>query len=141
MNPRDLEELWRDQFDWIYREYNYAVFPLCLHPDVSGRPQVLMMLERLIEHMQRHPGVTFDKYEDVAGTSGSAIRSSPTAAIPSTGRLPNLPHRMRGQHVLFRRSRPHWSDRCGTYRQQTYDGSGTIAWRCSPNYCAAVRSV
>lgn len=66
VNPRDIEELWRDQFDWVYREYDYAVFPICLHPDVSGRPQVLMMLERLIEHMQRHPGVAFRKYEDVA---------------------------------------------------------------------------
>ena len=26
VNPRDIEELWRDQFDWVYREYDYAVF-------------------------------------------------------------------------------------------------------------------
>src|SRR5204863_306136 len=24
VNPRDLEDIWRDQFDWIYREYDYA---------------------------------------------------------------------------------------------------------------------
>jgi peptidoglycan/xylan/chitin deacetylase (PgdA/CDA1 family) len=66
VNPRDIEQLWRDQFDWVYREYDYAVYPICIHPDVSGRPQVLMMLERLIEHLQRHPGVSFDTYENVA---------------------------------------------------------------------------
>ena len=27
VNPRDIEQMWRDQFDWVYREYDYAVFP------------------------------------------------------------------------------------------------------------------
>jgi len=66
VNPRDIEEMWRDQFDWVYREYDYAIFPICIHPDVSGRPQVLSMLERLFEYIQRHPGVEFDTYENVA---------------------------------------------------------------------------
>ena len=51
VNPRDIEELWRDQFDWVYREMDYAVFPIAIHPDVAGRPQVLLMLERLFRHM------------------------------------------------------------------------------------------
>lgn len=38
VNPRQLEEMWRDQFDWVYREYDYAVFEMTIHPDVSGRP-------------------------------------------------------------------------------------------------------
>jgi len=66
VNPRDIEELWRDQFDWVYREYDYAIFPITIHPDVSGRPQVLSMLERLFEYIQRHPGVEFDTFENVA---------------------------------------------------------------------------
>lgn len=66
VNPHDVEQLWRDQFDWVYREYEYAIFPITIHPDVSGRPQVLLMLERLFDHIQRHPGVTFEKFEDVA---------------------------------------------------------------------------
>lgn len=66
VNPRDIEQLWRDQFDWVYREYDYAIFPMCLHPDVSGRPQVLLMLERLIEHILRHPGVTIEPFEQTA---------------------------------------------------------------------------
>jgi peptidoglycan/xylan/chitin deacetylase (PgdA/CDA1 family) len=65
-NPRDIEELWRDQFDWAYREYDYATFPICLHPDVSGRPQVLLMLERLIQYMLGHPGVSIDTCEALA---------------------------------------------------------------------------
>jgi peptidoglycan/xylan/chitin deacetylase (PgdA/CDA1 family) len=66
VNPRDIEQLWRDQFDWVYRELDFAVFPLTIHPDVSGRPQVLLMLERLIEHINRHAGVRWVTMEEVA---------------------------------------------------------------------------
>ncbi|RZK71641.1 MAG: polysaccharide deacetylase [Rhodococcus sp. (in: high G+C Gram-positive bacteria)] len=63
VSPRHLEEMWRDQFDWVYREMDYAIFPVTIHPDVSGRPQSLLMLERLIEYINQHDGVewvTFD---------------------------------------------------------------------------------
>jgi len=66
VNPRHLEELWRDQFDWVYRENEYAVFPISIHPDVSGRPQVLLMLERLIKYFKSHSGVTFATMNDIA---------------------------------------------------------------------------
>lgn len=66
VNPRDIEELWRDQFDWVYREMDYAVYPMTLHPDVSGRPQVLLMLERLFDHFASHPGVEFAFMKDIA---------------------------------------------------------------------------
>jgi peptidoglycan-N-acetylglucosamine deacetylase len=66
VNPRHLEESWRDQFDWVYREYDYAVFTMTVHPDVSGRPQVLLMLERLIEHIMKHEGTKFVTFDAVA---------------------------------------------------------------------------
>lgn len=66
VNPRDIEELWRDQFDWMYREMDEAVYSLCLHPDVAGRPQVLLLLERLFSYFLQHPGVRFATLEAVA---------------------------------------------------------------------------
>lgn len=66
VNPRDIEQMWRDQFDWVYREYDYAVFPLTIHPDVSGKPHVLAMHERLYNHMKDHPGVKFVACEEIA---------------------------------------------------------------------------
>lgn len=66
VNPRELEQIWRDQFDWVYREMDYAVFPLTIHPDVSGRPQVLLMLERLIAYISTHEGVSWVPMEEVA---------------------------------------------------------------------------
>ena len=66
VNPRDIEQMWRDQFDYIYREYDEAVFPITIHPDVSGRPQVLLMLERLAAYLMSHPGVRFCKFDEIA---------------------------------------------------------------------------
>lgn len=66
VNPRDIEQLWRDQFDWIYREHDYAVFTMTIHPDVSGRPQTLLMHERLIEHISAHDGVRWMTFNDIA---------------------------------------------------------------------------
>ena len=66
VNPRDIEQLWRDQFDWVYREYDYAVFAMTIHPDVSGRPQVLLMHERLIEYFKSHAGVSWCTLGEIA---------------------------------------------------------------------------
>lgn len=66
VNPRDLEQMWRDQFDWVYRELDYAVFTMTIHPDVSGRPQVLLMQERLIEYISGHSGVRWARFEEIA---------------------------------------------------------------------------
>src|SRR3954470_17227262 len=32
VNPRHLEEMWRDQFDWVHREMDYAAFTMTIHP-------------------------------------------------------------------------------------------------------------
>ena len=66
VNPRDIEDLWRDQFDWVYREYDYAAFTFTIHPDVSGRPQVLLMLERIYEYVASHAGVRFCTFDEIA---------------------------------------------------------------------------
>lgn len=66
VSPRDIEQMWRDQFDWVYREMDYAAFTMTIHPDVSGRPQVLLALERLIEHINGHDGVQWCTFDEIA---------------------------------------------------------------------------
>ena len=66
VNPRDIEQMWRDQFDWVYREMDYAAFTMTIHPDVSGRPQVLLALERLIDHINGHAGVQWCTFNEIA---------------------------------------------------------------------------
>ena len=102
VNPRDIGQMWRDQFDWVYREYDYAVFPITIYPDVSGRPHVLMMLERLYHHMIGHPGVRFVTMNEMATISPGALRGKAEQgrgeecarcagflAMPSTGPPPS----------------------------------------------------
>ncbi len=66
VNPHDIEQMWRDRFDWVYREHDYAVFPITIRPDVSGRPPALMMLELLYSYLIRHPGVKFVTMNEIA---------------------------------------------------------------------------
>jgi peptidoglycan/xylan/chitin deacetylase (PgdA/CDA1 family) len=103
VNPRQLEELWRDQFDWVYREYDYAVFNMTIHPDVSGRPQVLLMHERLIEHINNHDGVRWVTFEEIAGDFAqrsprqgstrppSSVSRQPTQTGDAVGTDPEAP--------------------------------------------------
>ncbi|RKT55690.1 polysaccharide deacetylase family protein [Saccharothrix australiensis] len=66
VSPRELEQMWRDQFDWVYRESEYAVFTMTVHPDVSGRPQNLLMHERLIDYISGHEGVRWVQFDQIA---------------------------------------------------------------------------
>jgi peptidoglycan/xylan/chitin deacetylase (PgdA/CDA1 family) len=81
VNPRHLEEMWMDAFDWVYDEYDYAVFTMTIHPDVSGRPQVLKMHERIIEHINGHEGVRWATFDEIADDfAARSPRAAPTAA-------------------------------------------------------------
>ncbi len=66
VSPRDIGQMWIDQFDWVYREMDYAIFPMTIHPDVSARPQVLLMHERIIEHINKNEGVKWVNLNDMA---------------------------------------------------------------------------
>ncbi|KJA19609.1 hypothetical protein HYPSUDRAFT_89342 [Hypholoma sublateritium FD-334 SS-4] len=57
VNSRDVEQLWKDTFTYCYREEEEFIFPITIHPDVSGRPHVLLMLERFIEWVNTHDNI------------------------------------------------------------------------------------
>jgi peptidoglycan/xylan/chitin deacetylase (PgdA/CDA1 family) len=82
---RDVEDIWKDHFDYFYREYGQSIagvmgiifqltntvldefiFPMTIHPDVSGRPHVLLMHERIIEHINKHEGVEWVTMAEVS---------------------------------------------------------------------------
>ncbi|KAF2626724.1 polysaccharide deacetylase family protein [Macroventuria anomochaeta] len=66
VNARDTEDLWRDHFDYFYREHDEFIFPITIHPDASGRPHLLLTHERLVEHFMKHEGVEFVTMEEIA---------------------------------------------------------------------------
>jgi peptidoglycan/xylan/chitin deacetylase (PgdA/CDA1 family) len=66
VSPDTVFALWKDQFDYLYREYDTGVFPLTIHPDVSGRPQCILMHERFIQYIKGHPGTVFCTMQEIA---------------------------------------------------------------------------
>ena len=112
VNPKDVEDLWRDHFDYFYREHDDFCFPVTLHPDVSGHPHVIFMLERyakiishtlclglydfrstlmsygltferLIEYISSKPGVKWVKMEDICDDFKSKFKPLEGALLPA----------------------------------------------------------
>lgn len=59
INPKDVFEQWADQFKFYYREYEQFVFPISIHPQVSGRSNIILMHERMVDFLKAHQGVEF----------------------------------------------------------------------------------
>lgn len=55
ISPRDVEQIWTDEFDAAYNEN--GLFELTMHPHISGHRSRVGMVERLIEYIQRHEDV------------------------------------------------------------------------------------
>ncbi|KAH0364048.1 glucose 1-dehydrogenase, partial [Aureobasidium melanogenum] len=49
VSTREVEKLWLEQFDYAYETYDSFIFAMSIHPQVSGKPQVIKMHERIIE--------------------------------------------------------------------------------------------
>lgn len=63
-----IERLWKDQFEYLYRECpddGSFVFPISIHPQVSGKPQVVLLHERFIEWANGHEGVEWVTMERI----------------------------------------------------------------------------
>ena len=72
LTPREVELVYRDEFDELYKEGRYCMF--MLHPQVIGRASRLAMLERTIEYMKSKPGVWFATAEEVAKRCRKYVR-------------------------------------------------------------------
>jgi peptidoglycan/xylan/chitin deacetylase (PgdA/CDA1 family) len=64
--PSQVEEIWREEFEWMLANVPGGVFTLTMHPQVIGRGARLAMLDRLIRSIRAHPGVRFRTMGDVA---------------------------------------------------------------------------
>ena len=74
-----VEEIWREEFDFMYERLPGGVYTLTMHPQIIGRGHRILLLERLIRHMQSHAGVRFARQVDVA-EQWRASQSQPVAA-------------------------------------------------------------
>jgi peptidoglycan/xylan/chitin deacetylase (PgdA/CDA1 family) len=65
MRPRAVEELWREEFDYMAANCPGGVYNLTCHPQFIGRGSRIMMLERLIDHFKT-ANARFQRLRDVA---------------------------------------------------------------------------
>lgn len=63
INPRDIQQQWEEQFTFLYREHETFCFTVSIHPQVSGRGNIMLMHERYFEFLSGHEGVEFVKAE------------------------------------------------------------------------------
>lgn len=63
-SPRDVAQVWIDEFDKAYEER--SLFLLTMHPHVSGHRSRIKALELLIAHIKTKPGVWFATHRSVA---------------------------------------------------------------------------
>jgi peptidoglycan/xylan/chitin deacetylase (PgdA/CDA1 family) len=65
--PRQVEEIWREQFDYMYEREPGGVLNVTIHPQTIGRGSRAAMLERFLEHCLSRPGVRFTTCAVAAG--------------------------------------------------------------------------
>jgi len=74
-----VEKQWKEQFEYYYREYDTFIYPISIHPQVSGRAHITLMHERIIEWINTHEGVEWVTFEQMAqefkngGISGASV--------------------------------------------------------------------
>lgn len=65
-NARDVEQIWRDEFDYMYERAPEGYVMLMLHPESIGWGGRIAMLERVIEYFLSRPGTRFVTAETIA---------------------------------------------------------------------------
>ena len=69
VDPYQVERMWKEQFEYCYEEYEDGfIFPVTVHPQVSGKPAVLKMHERFIKWVSGHDGVEWCTFADMVET-------------------------------------------------------------------------
>jgi hypothetical protein len=68
---------------WLTFGHPEFIFPMTIHPDVSGRPHVLLMHERLIEHINKHEGVEWVTMAEIVDDFKAKNKPAEGAMIPA----------------------------------------------------------
>ncbi|WP_016908705.1 polysaccharide deacetylase family protein [Streptomyces xiaopingdaonensis] len=83
--PRDVLEIWRDEFDEAYR--SGGVFQLTLHPHVIGHRSRIVILRELLDHIRAHD-VWFATHAELADAARAVLGAPPhesaSPAVPRT---------------------------------------------------------
>ncbi len=80
-SPSKVEDVWRGEFDFMYRDVPGGVYTLTMHPQVIGRGHRLLMLERLVDQIGGYDGVRFTTLSKAA----EAFRQRESAQATEVG--------------------------------------------------------
>lgn len=64
--PAEVLQIWKDEFDYLYQRIGTGVYVLTMHPQTTGKGSRMLMLDRLIDYIKGHDGVTFRTLAEVA---------------------------------------------------------------------------
>jgi peptidoglycan/xylan/chitin deacetylase (PgdA/CDA1 family) len=64
--PRAWLDVFRDTFDYLYRNEPTAYLNLTLHGNFGGRPLIAAMFDKILEYMKGFPGVWFVRHDELA---------------------------------------------------------------------------
>jgi peptidoglycan/xylan/chitin deacetylase (PgdA/CDA1 family) len=65
-NPRDWFDVYRDTFDYLYRNEPTSYLNLTVHCHFGGRPLVAAMVDKALRYMRGFPGVWFVRHDELA---------------------------------------------------------------------------
>jgi peptidoglycan/xylan/chitin deacetylase (PgdA/CDA1 family) len=65
-DPYSIEQIWKDQFTYFYETYESFVFPMTIHPDVSGKGHLTRFHQAMIDFINSHEGVRWVTMSEMA---------------------------------------------------------------------------
>lgn len=65
-SPRHLFDVYRDTFDYLYRNEPMSMMSMLLHCHTGGRAPMVAAFEQILQHVSRHPDVWFTTVGDMA---------------------------------------------------------------------------
>ncbi|MFS8201452.1 polysaccharide deacetylase family protein [Streptomyces sp. CWNU-52B] len=86
--PRDVLEIWTDEFDAAHRDG--GVFQLTLHPHVIGHRSRLVALRELLDHIAAHSDVWYATHAQLADTA-RAVMAGRQPGRPTAPTTPTVP--------------------------------------------------
>ena len=78
-NPRDVLQVFKDEFDIAYEEG--TTFVLTMHPKYIGHRSRIVVLRELIEHIRARPDVWFGTHESAVAVGATTGRHGPRTMI------------------------------------------------------------
>ena len=81
-NSLALWDIYRETFDYLYRDGQPALLVLAIHSHFGGRPTVAAMFDKILAHIRRHSDVWYATYAEIAEwVKDNQLRADPRSLV------------------------------------------------------------